>query len=375
MSVDFRQRVLVLRAQDDPIAGLARPTTRERYRFPTLSVEDRVLGDLDPRAVRVRMTYAGVCGTDVHLVRADPESGYVLSSTAATIEPAGRVLGHEGVGIVVDIGTTVDHVGIGDVVTFASIVACGRCQPCQGGWPNQCHTARLIGTQLDGLFGTVVDVPGILAHSVTHIAKTDDDFRALACVEPAANAAVACATAEVGPRDSVVVFGAGPLGTFCAMVSRLVHQAKRVVVVEPLAPRRRLAAPWCDATFGVEEFFASDDGGKVDVVLEASGAMSNATRVLPHMGPSGRITLLGRSGEPLVIDAVDHMISEAVTIRGCRGHLGGAIEQVIGHYANGVLPLGSITTRVIGSLDELAMELPAEGTLADDGKVLVKLQT
>lgn len=367
------QRVLVLRAQDDPIPGIERPTTRQRYRFPTLSVEERVLGDLDPRAVRVRMTYASVCGTDVHLVRADPESGYVLSSTAANIDASGRVLGHEGIGVVEDTGSDVDHVGVGDVVTFASIVACGHCPSCLSGWPNQCHTASLIGAQLDGLFGTVVDVPAQLAHSVTHAVKTDEDLRALACVEPAANAAVACATAEVGPRDSVVVFGAGPLGLYCAMVSRLVHQARRVVVVEPLEARRRLAEPWCDATFGVEEFFATDGGESVDVAIEASGAMSNATRVLVRMGPAGRVVLLGRSGEPLVIDAIDHLISEAVTIRGCRGHLGGAVEQVIRDYANGVLPLGSIVTRVIGSLEELATGLPEEGALTNDGKVLVRL--
>jgi threonine dehydrogenase-like Zn-dependent dehydrogenase len=371
VSVDSRQRVLVLRARDEPISGVDRPTTRQRYRFPTLSVEDRTLGDLDADAVRVRMTYAAVCGTDVHLVTADPETGYVMSSTAANIDASGRVLGHEGIGVVAAAGTAVDHLGVGDVVAFASIVACGQCKPCLRGWPNQCLTSALIGTQLDGLFGTVVDVPATLAYSVTHAVKTDDDLRALACIEPAANAAVACTTAEVGPDDSVVVFGAGPLGLYCAMMARLVHGARRVVVVEPREARRRLAEPWCDATFGVDEFFATDD--TVDVVIEASGAMSSVTRVLRRMEPSGRVTVLGRSGEPLVIDDVDHMISAAITIRGCRGHLGGAIEHVIRAYADGILPLGSIVTRVIDSLDELATELPEEGALAHDGKVLVKL--
>ena len=217
------QRVLLVRAKDDPMPGVERPTTQHRYRLPVLSVEERAIGALGRDTVRVNMTYVGVCGSDVHMVSADPVTGYVLSSVAARIDAEGRVLGHEGVGTVLAVGSGVTHVRAGDVVVFASLDACRTCEQCRRGMPNQCRSARLLGMESDGLFGTTVDVPAALAHRVTDVARSDDDLRALACVEPAANAAVACAIAEVGSNDSVVVFGAGPIGLFCAMIARVVH--------------------------------------------------------------------------------------------------------------------------------------------------------
>ncbi|MGH3474370.1 MAG: zinc-dependent alcohol dehydrogenase [Aeromicrobium sp.] len=367
------QRVLVVRAEDKPIPGTARPAARQRFRFPMLSVEERTLGELARDAVRVSMTYVGVCGSDIHLVTADPATGYVLSSVQAHIDGRGRVLGHEGVGTVLAVGSDVTHVVAGDVVVFASLDVCQECEQCRRGKPNQCRSARLLGMETDGLFGTTVDVSASLAHRVTDVARTDEDLQALACVEPAANAAVACAYAEVGPNDSVIVFGAGPIGLYCAMMCRVVHGARRVVVVEPRQLRRRLAEPWCDAAFGVEEFLSGDESS-VDVIFEASGAMQNVTRSMGRVAPQGRVVLLGRSGEPLLLDELDHVISEAITIRGCRGHLGGAIDQVVQAYADGILPLGAIVTGVVDSLDALADKLRAPGSIGDDhSKLLARL--
>ena len=367
------QRVLVVRAQDDPIPGVENPTTQQRYRFPVLSIEERPLGALGRDAVRVRMAYVGVCGSDVHLVSADPATGYMRTSVAASIDDGGRVLGHEGVGTVVATGSDVTHVSPGDVVAFASLLTCDTCDECRQGMPNQCRSATLMGMESDGLFGTTVDVPASLAHRVTDVVKDDGDLQAMACVEPAANAALACTAAEIGPSDSVVVFGAGPLGLYCAMMARLVHRARRVVVVEPREVRRRLADPWCDAAVGVEEFFSSDERS-IDVVLEASGVMPNVTRTLGRISPGGRVVLLGRSGEPLVLDEVDHMISKAISIRGCRGHLGGAMGQVVEAHRVGALPLGAVVTGVVDSLDALAEALRDPASIGDlHGKLLVRL--
>lgn len=367
------QRVLVVKAKDDPMPGVDNPTTQQRYRLPVVSVEERALGVLGRDAARVSMSYVGVCGSDVHLVTADPATGYVVSSVNAQIDTGGRVLGHEGVGTVVAVGDGVTHVRAGDIVTFASIDVCRECEQCRRGMPNQCRSARLMGMETDGLFGTTVDVPASLAHRVTDVVHSDDDLQALACVEPASNAAVACAIAEVGPDDSVVVFGAGPIGLYCAMMSRVVHGARRVVVVEPRERRRRLAAPWCDAAVGLEEFF-SNGVSAVDVVLEASGVMPNVTRTLGRVAPQGRVVLLGRSGEPLLLDEIDHLISEAITIRGCRGHLGGAIDEVVQAYADGILPLGAIVTGVVDSLDTLAETLRTPASIGEDhGKLLARL--
>jgi threonine dehydrogenase-like Zn-dependent dehydrogenase len=365
--------VLVLRATDEPVAGVAMPSPNQRYRFPSLGIEERALGPLEADMVRVRMVYVGVCGSDTHLIAADPSTGYVLSSVPALIPEHGRVLGHEGVGVVAEVSSPSLTVAPGDVVAFASLVNCGECEACRRGLPNQCRSAALLGTERDGLFGDLVDVPAQLMRRVTDLARDDRDLRALACLEPAAVAALACSSAPVNPGDSVLVFGAGPIGAYCAMVARQLRDAGRVVVVEPAEVRRDIVAPWSDEVLGVEEFFGGD-GAPVDVVLEASGALSNVSRVMPRVGPGGRIVLLGRSGEPLVLDSVDHMISEAVSIRGCRGHLGGAIDDVLAAFATGSLPIGAIVTHVLDSLEE-ARDLLAdpESIARGHGKVLARL--
>lgn len=367
------QRVLVLTARDDPLPGVVAPTTREHYRSPQLGVQDRDLGLLAPDDIRVQMIYAGVCGSDVHIVAADSVTGYVLSSVPAVIPEEGRVLGHEGVGRVEGVGERVRHLDRGDVVTFASIVACGACDPCKSGAPNQCTSSSLVGMQRDGVFGSVVDIPAQLAHRVDS-AATDADLQAMACVEPAANAHLACETGDIGPADTVAIFGGGPLGLFSAMVSRQLRQAGRVIVVEPRPVRRAHAAAWCDAVRDVDEFL--DDDEPVDVMIEASGDMTNVTRMVRRMKSRGRIVLLGRSGDPLVVDDVDHLISQAITIHGCRGHLGGAIDEVIRAVGDGSLPLAQVVTTILDGLDDLADALRESPSIGDsEGKVLVRLGT
>jgi len=79
-------------------AGVERPGPHQIYRHPRVEVEVRALGELHPDEIRVRMIYAGLCGTDAHLVTASPETGYIRSSAPALIPPEGRIIGHEGWG-------------------------------------------------------------------------------------------------------------------------------------------------------------------------------------------------------------------------------------------------------------------------------------
>src|SRR5581483_2372611 len=118
---------------------------RERYRSPRLTIESRPLPARPaPGDLRVRMLLAGVCGTDMHLVRADPRTGYIVGSVPLDVGTAGRVLGHEGVGQICDVGEGVDRFAVGDVVTFESILTCRECVPCRRGLFNQCRRGRLV---------------------------------------------------------------------------------------------------------------------------------------------------------------------------------------------------------------------------------------
>lgn len=368
-----KTHMVVVHAERDPMPDIENPGPHQVYRHPRVTVETRELGELHPDEVRVQMVYAGLCGSDVHLVASDPETGYIRSSAPARIPPEGRVIGHEGVGKVLAVGSHVRHVKPGAFVTFESIIVCHYCDVCRRGQFNQCLRARLLGLEKDGLFGTIVDVPSMLTHDVGELAEHDSGLRAAACVEPAGVAYVACENTRVTGGDVVVVFGAGPIGLFSAMLSKNILGASEVHVVEPVRFRRELASAWSDHAYDVEEFF-DDPPRAVDVLIEASGEVTNVSRLARRMNANGRIALLARSGAPLTLDCVDHLISNQIVIVGSRGHLCGAFAKILSLYRNGRLPLADIVTDVVVGPEALCRLLQAPGRILQDNcKVLARL--
>jgi threonine dehydrogenase-like Zn-dependent dehydrogenase len=366
--------VLVLRAERAPLPGVPQPGPHQTYRHPRLLVEKRELGRLAPGQVRVEMLYAGLCGTDLHVAQCDPRTGYVLGSAPFSLDPEGRVLGHEGVGRIVAVGDGVHYLGPGRLVTFESIIRCYQCDPCRRGDFNQCERAVLLGMERDGLFGSVVDVPALLAHDVSDLEDLEGGLRAAACVEPAACGYVAASLCRVTPGDRVLVFGAGPIGLFSAMLCRLAFGAVAVHVVEPVPFRRGLAARWADRAWGVEEFFAQPPPLRFDVLIEASGALENVDRAFRLLGPNGRVALLARSGRPLSLGGVDHMITNNISILGSRGHLCGAFSDVLSLFRAGRIPLHDAVTEVVDGLHGLRESLadPA-AVIGRNCKVLARI--
>ena len=365
-------KALLVRAEEAPLPGVIDPGTHQRYRYPKLSIEKRLLNSLKPDFLRVKMIYTGLCGTDIHLVHADPLTGYVRSSAPATIPSAGRVIGHEGVGQVLECGDSIQCFSPGDIVAFESIITCFRCQPCRRGAFNQCINAQLFGMEVDGLLSNIADVPASLAHQVSNFSKNDNSMMAAACLEPAGVAWTACEQARLSGGDEVLIFGGGPIGIFCAMMAKLIFGASRVLLVDPIEKRRILASQWCDQVYDLETFFHQKNCFP-DVVIEASGCMENIQKVFRFIKPNGRVVLLARSGASLQIDAVDHLITNAISIVGSRGHLGGAFHKIQTLYKMGRLPLHLVVTGVLDSLESLQFQLQKSDQLMQDHcKVLLK---
>ena len=369
----MKSEVIVVHADRVPMQGVTHPGTHQLFKNPRVALETRLLGDLHPNQIRVQMLYAGICGTDVHLSEKDPETGYIRTSAPADIPPEGRVIGHEGVGRILETGANVQHLRKGAIVTFESIIVCHHCEVCRKGNFNQCRNAKLLGLEKDGILGTVVDVPAMLAHDVTGQIHNDRDLKAVACIEPAGVAYVACQHTKIAAGDCVVIFGAGPIGLFAGMLSRLVFGASSVHIVDPVAFRRAAAKKWCDCVYTVDDFFADPPAG-VDVVIEASGVLDNVSRIFPGINANGRVSLLARSGVPLMLDRVDHMITNAIMLTGSRGHLCGAFGDILKLYQEGRLPLDEVVTTVVDGLDQ-ALELfnAPEKILHKNCKVFVRL--
>lgn len=353
-----------MRAERDPRPGVERPGPHELYRHPRLAVEARSLGAVAPGHVRVEMQRVGICGTDLHAVQSDPDSGYILGSAPLELGPEGRVLGHEGVGRVQAVGAGVSGIRRGDWVAFESLETCHRCVACRRGDFNQCESAVLLGMQRDGVFAEVVDLPAQLAHDVSDLAADEAGRRAAACLEPAACSLVALTLARLAPGEHVLIFGGGPIGLFAAMLARLVFGAASVQIVEPLPFRREFATRWCDRVWDVEEFFDAPPRRPAEVLVETSGCLANVDRALARVGPNGRIALLARCGEPLRLARVDHLITNNLSIIGSRGHLGGAVDRILRLQREARLPLHEAVTDVVSGLDGLLAALADPAALA-----------
>lgn len=364
---------VVLYAERQPLPGVAEPAAHQLYRRPRLRIEPRPLGALRPGYVRVRMALVGICGTDLHVARTDPRTGYMLGSVPLDVGPAGRILGHEGVGRVTAVGDGVATLARGDDVTFESLLSCQACTACRRGQFNHCVRAQLIGAQVDGLFREVVDLPAQLAHRVTDLTRTAPGRRAAACIEPAACAYVAAARAALRPGERVVIFGAGPIGLFAAMLCRTAFGA-RLEVVEPVPLRRELVRPWCDQVWDVEAFFGEPATDPVDVVIETSGDTANVDRIIDRLAPCARVALLARKGQPLHVAQPDHLITRGIALFGSRGHLGGAVEDVLRLYRAGRLPLEAAVTGEVDGLGGLERTLSSDAAFERQHvKVLARL--
>lgn len=367
--------VLSVNMRKQPLANGKNLGPHQIYRDPQISIQNRQLGDIAPNEVRVNMIYAGICGTDAHLLEHDAETGYILSSAPLDVPQEGRVIGHEGIGRVIAIGSNVQHVKVGAYVTFESIIVCYYCEECRKGLFNQCRNAKLLGLEQDGIFSTTVDIPASLTHDVTPLIKNDKDMIAMACVEPAAVAYVACQNGKVAGGDSTVIFGAGPIGLFTAYLSKNIFGSSEVHIVEPNSERRKIAKKWCENVYDVEDFFQSCPAS-IDVVIEASGELNNVTKIFSNINANGRIVMLARSGKPIQLNAIDHMITNAITIIGSRGHLGGAFPDILNLYQNGRLPLNEIVTCIVDGIEGLYDVLNSGNKIINQNcKVLTRLST
>lgn len=363
---------VVLYADEAPVPGVAVPRTNQRYRNPRLALEMRDIRRPGLGEALIRPIFAGICGTDLHLVTPNAQTGYVQSSAPALIPPTGRIVGHEGVGEVEAVGDGVSHVRAGDMVALESIAACGECDTCRRGAPNQCRSAKLLGLESDGLFAGRAVLPARLCRPIGRLGDSADGLRAAALLEPAAVAFLAGINSRIAAGDRVLVFGGGPIGMLMAMMARELFGARLVHLVEPVPFRRTLAGTIADKTFSVDGFEGAS--GSYDVLIDASGALDSVAATLPRIDAGGRVCLLARSGVPFHIEAVDHLLTNNITILGSRGHLGGIFEKLVALLDEGRLPLTRIITSEVTGLQRLkdVLENPALVT-EENCKVLCAL--
>jgi threonine dehydrogenase-like Zn-dependent dehydrogenase len=152
------------------------------------------------------------------------------------------------------------------------------------------------------------------------------------------------------------------------MIAKEIFQCAHVSVVEPAERRRDLVRQWADQSYAsVSDLLANSASTHgFNGVIEASGHLENINQIFTRIGSNGNVVVLARSGEPMILNHVDHMITKAITIQGCRGQLGGYMTRVAEWYAQGRLPLEALIEEAGEGLECLAHWLHEPNQVRDN---------
>ncbi|KAE8765915.1 alcohol dehydrogenase catalytic domain-containing protein [Georgenia thermotolerans] len=244
----------------------------------------------------MRVTTTTICGSDAHIIK-----GGVPDT------PAGTVLGHEGVGVVEEVGASVSNVKPGDRVIATCVSGCGYCRFCTAGMVGQCQNSGgwALGHLVDGLQAEYVRIP-FAQNSLYKIPDELDDEQVLFLTDILPTAyEVGILRGEVGPGDTVVIVGAGPVGLSATLTAQLFSPAN--VVVVDLVESRRAKALELGATHAVSPEAAREvvneltGGLGADVTIEAAGFPAPFELAAALVRPGGRIANIGVHEEPAML--------------------------------------------------------------------------
>lgn len=272
---------------------------------------------IDPTDAVVRVEAVTICGTDLHILKGDtPEV------------TDGRILGHEGVGTIVEIGSAVSTFQVGDRVIISCVSACGSCSYCHQGLYAHCQAEEgapgigwIFGHLIDGTQAELVRVP-FADNSLYKVPEgvTDEAAVMLSDILPT-GFEIGVRYGQVKPGDVVAVVGAGPVG-LAAMMTAGLYGASRVIALD-LDPNRLDQALGFGATDAVnsgdsdwlEQVMAMTDGFGVDVAIEAVGVPATFTACTRMVRPGGHVANVGVHGKPVELALQDLWISDiAITM-------------------------------------------------------------
>lgn len=231
---------------------------------------------VEPTDAIVKITTSAICGTDLHFVR----------GTMPGVIP-GTILGHEGVGVVEEVGSQVRNLRPGDRVVICSTIACGYCSYCRDGSFSQCDNANPEGSgtaffggpkSAGGYHGLQAEYARVPFANTTLVrlpdALTDDDAIGISDIFPTGY--FAADMAKISPGRTVAIFGCGPVGQF-AVASAILMGAGRVFAVDKIASRLEAAA---DQGAEIIDYGREDP---VEVLRELTGGIG-PDRVIDAVG-------------------------------------------------------------------------------------------
>ncbi len=260
----------------------------------------------EPTDAVVRITRTTICGTDLHIMKGD----------VSTVTD-GRTLGHEGVGVIEDVGSSVSNFRTGDKVLISCITSCGKCDYCRRGMYSHCDNGGwILGNMIDGTQAEYVRVP----HADTSLYHVPDgaDEEALVMLSDILPTGFECGVlnGQIEPGDTVAIVGAGPIGLATLLTAQFYSPAE-IIMVDTDANRLDVAK-----TFGatklvhgnaVDEIMKLTHGKGVDVAIEAVGTPGTFDICQSIVAAGGHIANIGVHGKSVELH-LEKLWSRNVTI-------------------------------------------------------------
>ncbi|MEY4483553.1 MAG: hypothetical protein RL693_1005 [Verrucomicrobiota bacterium] len=257
----------------------------------------------------VRITKTTICGTDLHILKGDvPTVG------------EGRILGHEGIGIIEETGAGVSRFHKGDRVVISCITACGKCEYCRRGMCSHCEKGGwILGNTIDGTQAEFVRIP--FADTSLHAIPDKADDEAMVMLSDILPTGYECGVLNgcVKPGDTVAIVGAGPIG-LAALLTAQFYAPANIIMIDRDQHRLDVAnklgaTKLVNSTDGnaVERIMTMTWGRGVDVAIEAVGLPATFEICQGIIGAGGHIANVGVHGESVPLH-LEKLWSQNITI-------------------------------------------------------------
>lgn len=257
----------------------------------------------------VRVTKTTLCGTDLHILKGD-----VPTVTS------GRILGHEGIGVVEEVGPGVSRFKKGDRVLISCITACGKCEYCHRNMPSHCESGGwILGHTIDGTQAEFVRIP--FADTSLYALPEDADEEAMVMLSDILPTGYECGVLNgaIKPGDTVAIVGAGPVG-LSALLTAHFYTPARIIVIDLDDNRLEVAQQFgateiINSTDGkaVEKVMALTNNRGVDVAIEAVGLPATFDICQEIVGAGGHIANIGVHGKSVNLH-LEKLWSQNITI-------------------------------------------------------------
>jgi len=332
-----------------------------------IKIVDMPVPKISENEVLVKVKTVAVCGTDIHL--------YDWNQWCENVNAKNpMIIGHEFCGEVVEIGSNITLVKVGDLIAGETHIPCGKCMLCRTGRQHICRDMKILGVHTNGVFAEYAKIPEICAWKLP--SNTPPEMGAI--YEPLGIAVHGVLRDKIVGLSTVII-GAGPIGLFAANVASI-SGAKQVFVVDINEYRLKLATKMGDniVTLNpkkdevVNIINKETDGLGADVVIELSGSVQGTKTGFNVLGKGGRISLIGLHSQEVPLDLVNNVIYKEATIYGITGReMFNTWYQTENLIKSGKLNIKEVLTHEF-SIDEVekAILTAKEGNA---GKVIIKI--